>query len=665
MAIEAMRKVRVAAHKSVADDVWNRIQSLGCCQVIPASGDHAEERDAASSRARARRLDELLSEVRFVMRFLEPYAPERGGGLSKALGNLPECSASEFEAMASEEKFLESAAAARALEKRASEVKSSLSRVMGLMASLAPLSSLPYSLDFYTRGTESVQGNLFSVPSALADEFKSRISSSLGEDAEIYISPGGLKDAAKVVSVIYARSAAEKFSLAATGIQASRIEVPPQMRALPSDEISLLEEECSGLRAEEAAVSSEIGNIVEDTLKSCEVCSDKWSAERAKLEAILEGEHTGQMIVESFWIPEEKLADFKGAVSRWDELTDIAVSEPEEDDEPPVLLKNKKFFAPVEPLVSMYGVPGYRGLDPTPVMAPFFYVFFGICFGDAAYGAIIASVIVCLLLRNPVTGTTRKFMLMLIMSNLCAVIFGALTFSWFGDSITSFPFLRFLMPLARLKILDPMDDPITMLMVALAFGFVQIMTGLAIAMYDNVRKGDRFAAFADQGGWMIFLCSLVLMGLSSSGSVPLPPGIFKATSAVGAVILVATQGREKKNVFGKLFSGVMSLYSVTGYLGDLLSYSRLLALGLTSAAIGTVINLLANLVSGVPYVGALLGIFIFILGHSFGIATNVLGAFVHSLRLQYVEFFGKFYTASGEEFAPLEIKTQYVRVTGE
>jgi V/A-type H+-transporting ATPase subunit I len=164
---------------------------------------------------------------------------------------------------------------------------------------------------------------------------------------------------------------------------------------------------------------------------------------------------------------------------------------------------------------------------------------------------------------------------------------------------------------------------------------------------------------------MIFLCSLVLMGLASAGAVPLPPGLFRATAVIGALILIATQGRDKKSVLGKLFSGVMSLYNVTGYLGDLLSYSRLLALGLSSAAVGTVINLLANLVSDVPYVGVLLGVLIFVLGHSFGIAVNVLGAFVHSLRLQYVEFFGKFYTASGEEFAPLEAKTQYVRLAGE
>ncbi|MDR0764465.1 MAG: V-type ATP synthase subunit I [Synergistaceae bacterium] len=663
MAIEAMRKIRVAAHKSVADDVWNRIQRIGCCQVIPGGREHTEERDLESLRTRARGLDDLMSEVRFVMRFLEPYAAKKGG-LAEALGDLPEVSASALDAMASREKFLKTAVAVRALEKRASDAKTSLSRVTGLIASLAPLSSLPYSLDFYNRGTEAVQGNLFSVPAALVDEFKSRVSS-LGKDAEIYVLSGEMNDAAGVVSVIYARHAAEKFSIAVSGIQASRIEIPSQMTALPRDEISRLEKELSGLKAEEAAITSEIKNIADDAWKLCEVCSDKWSVERAKLEAILDGEHTEQIIVESFWIPEKKLVDFKSAVSPWKALTDIAVSEPTEGDEPPVLLKNKKFFAPVEPLVSMFGLPCYRGLDPTSIVAPFFYIFFGICFGDAAYGAIVASALIFLLLRNRVAGTIRKFMLVLIISNICAVIFGALTFSWFGDSITSFSFLRFLAPLERIKILDPMNDPMTMLFVSLAFGFVQIFIGLAIAMYDNIRNGNVFAAFADQGGWMIFLCSLVLLGLATTGAVPVSAEVFRMTAAVGALILVATQGRDKKNILGKLFSGVLSLYNVTGYLGDLLSYSRLLALGLSSAAIGTVINLLANLVSGVPYVGILFGILIFVLGHAFGIAVNVLGAFVHSLRLQYVEFFGKFYSASGEEFAPLAVKTQYVRLAGE
>jgi V/A-type H+-transporting ATPase subunit I len=128
---------------------------------------------------------------------------------------------------------------------------------------------------------------------------------------------------------------------------------------------------------------------------------------------------------------------------------------------------------------------------------------------------------------------------------------------------------------------------------------------------------------------------------------------------------VATQGRTKSNIAGKLFSGVLSLYNVTGYLGDVLSYSRLLALGLGSAAVGMVINLLAKLVAGTPYVGIPLAVLIFVLGHLFSIAVNLLGAFIHSLRLQYVEFFGKFYDANGKDFTPLRNTTTFARLSEE
>jgi V/A-type H+-transporting ATPase subunit I len=320
----------------------------------------------------------------------------------------------------------------------------------------------------------------------------------------------------------------------------------------------------------------------------------------------------------------------------------------------------------VEPLIDMYGLPAYGGFDPTAVVAPFFYAFFGICFGDAGYGLLIASLLIALLMKKKVTGTLRKFLMIMIIGNVCALIFGALTFSWFGDSIAAFPFLKILMPLKKLQILDPMGDPMTMLGVSLVFGFVQIIFGLLIAFRENLRKGDAVAAFADQGGWIIFLFGLVLLGLSSTGAIPIPTNVSAAVAIVGAVILVTTQGRSKESFFGKAFSGVMSLYNVTSYLGDLLSYSRLLALGLGSAAVGMVINMLAMLVAPSMHgFGVVIGILIFVLGHIFSMAVNLLGAFVHPLRLQYVEFFSKFYEASGEEFTPLKISTQYVDLKDE
>ena len=170
-------------------------------------------------------------------------------------------------------------------------------------------------------------------------------------------------------------------------------------------------------------------------------------------------------------------------------------------------------------------------------------------------------------------------------------------------------------------------------------------------------------AFADKGGWILFLVGLVLLGGTSSGVLPSSlSGFSKVVAAAGALVLVATQGRGKPTLFGRLLSGVLSLYNVTAYLGDTLSYSRLLALGLSSAAIGMIVNLLCTLVVGVPYVGIPLAILIFVGGHIFSIAVNILGAFIHSLRLQYVEFFSKFYEANGRPFAPFRCETQFVRL---
>jgi V/A-type H+-transporting ATPase subunit I len=211
-----------------------------------------------------------------------------------------------------------------------------------------------------------------------------------------------------------------------------------------------------------------------------------------------------------------------------------------------------------------------------------------------------------------------------------------------------------------------MNDPMTFLIISLSLGFVHIIFGLIIAMYASWKEGDKVAAIFDHAGWIVFLVSLVVMGMAMGGVINeafLAPS--KILSIISVILLIATQGREKKNIFSRLLSGVLSLYNVTGYLGDVLSYSRLLALGLGSAAVGMVINLLGTLVASTPYVGIFLAALIFIVGHTFSILVNLLGAFVHSLRLQYVEFFGKFFDAKGKDFVPLTYVPKYSRLTSE
>ena len=663
MAIAEMQKVRMAVHKSVSDEITGKLQKLGCCQFVAQNHDKVDERDIAPLRARLRKIDDLLGEARFVSRFLEPFATDKGSGIARAMGDMPEYSLDELASLASEGQFLGISTKLRELEKRLSDAKSGISRVAGLKAQLQPFEALPYSLDFYNKGTDRLLGSVYSVPLPNAPRVKTELEARFGDQVDVYALPAAEKDAAQTFSLIYPRDASEDVQKIMNGCQAGRVDVPPSLSGTASNEIVRLDEEMSELRIAEEAVTDDIVAMANDAYKKCQQFSDYWTIQKRKLDALIEGEQTEQILLIAFWMPKSCLEAFRRTVEPYKDLTEVAMIEPDEGELPPTLLKNSKMADAMEPLITMYGTPTYGGFDPTGIVTPFFYLFFGMCFGDAGYGLLISGVLLLILMRKPVTGTLKKFLVILTVSNLMAVAVGTLTFSWFGDSITAFPFLSFLKPLGAFQVLDPMNDPMTFLGISLALGFIQILVGLFIAMRENLRKGDKFAAFADQGGWVIFLCGLVLVGLASAGMLPLPTSLCAAVAAAGAIILIATQGREKPSIFGKLFSGVMSLYNVTGYLGDVLSYSRLLALGLGSAAVGMVINLLCNLVAGAGAIGVVFAVVIFVVGHTFSIAVNILGAFVHSLRLQYVEFFGKFYEASGEDFAPLSMSTQYVKLT--
>jgi V/A-type H+-transporting ATPase subunit I len=394
---------------------------------------------------------------------------------------------------------------------------------------------------------------------------------------------------------------------------------------------------------------------------------DYWTILRDRIGSMISGVPTDDVFIWSFWMPKQCRSMVEKTVAPYESLSEFSIIEPDEGELPPTLLKNPGWSSSMEPLTLMYGTPTYGGVDPTSLMAPFFFLFLGMCFGDAGYGLLLSGVFGYFIVRHQLSPTLRKFFIMLTVGMVFSVLVGALTGSWFGDSITAFPFLSSLVPIKdALQFLDPMNDPMTLLTISLGLGFIQVIFGLLIAFKNSWTNGERFEAMADHGGWIVFLTGLLLTGLSSSGSLTgSVAAVSKYIAAAGALILVATQGRTKSNIAGKLFSGVLSLYNVTGYLGDVLSYSRLLALGLGSAAVGMVINLLAKLVAGTPYVGIPLAVLIFVLGHLFSIAVNLLGAFIHSLRLQYVEFFGKFYDANGKDFTPLRNTTTFARLSEE
>jgi V/A-type H+-transporting ATPase subunit I len=667
MALAEMSKARIAVHKSVADELVEKLQALGCCEFTGEGSGAIDSSAMLQLRARQRQTDELLSDVRFTVRLLEPFEVNKGSSIARMLGDIPTIGFSELAAKADEGKFRAFVAELREKEKKATETRAENSRLKGLLTQSMLLNSIKYPLEFFTTGTEMIGGAVYTIPKSSVAGFVSGLGSELGDFVEYQKLPENEKDPVSTFAVLFKKSDLEKIQAIASEFSAGRLDVPKDFELTAEEERVKLTSEIEKTEKKEAVLCAEIASKAEEGLDMARYYGDYWSILSDRIESMISGVPTDDVFIWSFWMPRDCLGMVEKTVRLYESLSEFSLIEPDEGELPPTLLKNPGWASSMEPLTLMYGTPTYGGVDPTSLMAPFFFLFLGMCFGDAGYGLVLSGIFGYFIIKHQLSPTLRKFFIMLTVGMIVSVIFGAFTGSWFGDSITAFPFLSSLVPIKdALQLLDPMNDPMTLLAISLGLGFIQVIFGLLIAFKNSWTNGEHFEALADHGGWILFLCGLLLTGLSSSGMLTgTVASVSKYIAIAGALVLVATQGRTKSNIAGKLFSGVLSLYNVTGYLGDVLSYSRLLALGLGSAAVGMVINLLANLVAGTPYVGIPLAILIFVIGHLFSIAVNLLGAFIHSLRLQYVEFFGKFYDANGKDFTPLRNVTTFARLTEE
>ena len=326
----------------------------------------------------------------------------------------------------------------------------------------------------------------------------------------------------------------------------------------------------------------------------------------------------------------------------------VYVREPEKDEEIPTEMENKPLIKPFEVVARLYGRPVYFEVDPTPILASFFFIFFGLCMSDVGYGITLCMFSLFVLWRYKPSGGMRLLFKLFFICGISTIIIGFMIGGFFGASL--FKPLWFNMS----------EEPLRFLILALALGIVHLFTGLAIRMYTNVRAGNVKDALLDQALWLLFLSGIVLLAIGMVN--PLLGEIGKYVAIVGAVALVLTQGRAKKGIFGKLFSGLLSLYKSVGYLSDVLSYSRLLALGLATGIIAMVFNSIGAMVIGPDpnVLSVLTAAVILVVCHAFNFLLGTMGAFVHTSRLQFVEFFNKFYMGGGRRFEPFRQATKYV-----
>jgi len=361
----------------------------------------------------------------------------------------------------------------------------------------------------------------------------------------------------------------------------------------------------------------------------------------------------------------------------------------------PIALSNRSFFKPFELVVELYGIPHYFEIDPTPFLAPFFALFLAICLTDAGYGIIVALWDVIGRKIFKIGGGGKKLLLMLFITGLITIAIGIMTGGIFGIELAQLPpSLAFL---EKLTLLNPMQEPMVFLLICLALGVIHILVGIALEVWDKLRRKEIVSAILDHFSWIAIVVGLLLIlspvvsdmflggiqsgaggeGLSGTGaSISFSPeSIIKiwdtlpGYSKVGVVMLLwgvvalfLFVGRKSKSVFIRFAKGGYELYGIVQIFADILSYSRLLALGLATAVIASVINTIAAMLGETPFIGPVVMVIILIVGHLGNILISCLSGFIHTCRLQFVEFFIKFYEGGGTSFKPFQREGKYTNI---
>ncbi|WP_094549090.1 V-type ATP synthase subunit I [Petroclostridium xylanilyticum] len=527
-----------------------------------------------------------------------------------------------------------------------SSLRSEENRLLNLIATLEPWKSLAVPVD--TTSTRFTTVSLGVVPAIVDTE---KLKQDLYEQVpESYLDVINADKDQSYLFVIYYSSLEEEAmkvlkTYGFTKVAFKDLEGTIEENILKAaNEIKDIEAEREKVERNIAALANEKDNL--------EVLHDYLMVQRDRKKALSRMVKTDKVFMLEGWLPEEsgeKVRDY--ITQQWDCVVDI--QKPDKEEEYPVLLRNHSLVQPFELITELYSLPSFKGIDPNLFMAPFYFVFFGLMVSDAGYGLVMALITGIILARYKLEGLAHKLIKLLFLGGISTFIWGVMFGGWFGDILPVITQGAFSIPPLWF---NPLEDPMRLLTWAFIFGAIHLYTGMALQAYKFIRDGKWLDALFDVGFWYIFLTGFPLWILGGTIGT-----IGKYMVIAGAVLLVLTQGRTQQGIVKKLLSGVLSLYNVTGFLSDVLSYSRLLALGLATGVIATVINTMGSLF-GFNIVGIIILIIVFIGGHTFNILINALGAYVHSSRLQYVEFFGKFYEGGGKAFEPLKINTKYIQL---
>lgn len=641
-----MKKITIAASQDLKDEVLLFLQENGCMELMDIRKAIQEEEDeelilpatGISEKDGRLQTEEEYNFIRFTCDFLEKYST------AKSSGKKQHMTQEEFTNLKQESLWREICRECQETDTAISENKNKRTKISSQLehyeiwkeldvsdAELNQLKKVSYAAGTVSRRYEL---QLYEELEKSGIDYCLVPISQRQQDVNLFILCH-VNDEAAIMDILK-KHGFSKLNLDLTERPIRRIE--------------MLQEEMDELQQENSLLLEKAGKLSEN-LPYIEKIYDYISSVRDRVYAMPRLINTEKTFIAMGYIPSENAYELLRKTEEKFKDSCMIIEEPGENDQVPMLLKNNKLVEPFEAVTSMYALPTQSEVDPTPVLAPFFMLFFGMMMADIGYGLImLVGSLLFIKFKEP-EGDLGKLARLAFICSIPTIIFGILYGSFFGGAES----LLFNIELPCLWV-DPVDSPMTVLIVGMVLGVIHIFTGLGIKAYCLIRDGHFLYAVMDVFSWYALIIGLIWMFIG-----PFAKGAGTVLAIIGAATILFTAGRDNKSIVGKFFGGVYSLYGITSYLGDVLSYSRLLALGLASGLIGWSFNLLIGLLGG-GIKAILFGPIIFLAGHVFNFLIGVLGAYVHTSRLQYLEFFGKFYEGGGKAFEPLKIKTKFIKL---
>lgn len=647
MPLVEMQKIFLFAHRQEKDRVINLLRDLGTVELVDLKESNAWEKVESllvpeQADEEVARLESRLGEVRYCLDFLQRYFPERKSFIQQFVGAKANLSSREYEQyISNHEKIKDIYRACRAIDENLNELRNEETRSRNMLLGLSPWADFSLPLEEVT-DSKRVCMRLFTVPT----ENRPSLQDSLARTAPDHYLKLIFTD--KDQSCLFLVFLTEDMEpVQETLKEAGVAEISfSGISGTTAEALEALNKKLAGIQDERDALVKKVEELLDHRLHLM-AFFDYLEAERAQKEAVNNLARTETSFLMEGWIPASQVFNLEKALADKTETAILTAHDPGPEEKVPVLLQNRRYADPFEFVTKMYSTPGQHELDPTPLMAPFFFIFFGICLSDAGYGIVLSLIALFAFRKLKLEGAGRQLIKLLFLGGISALIFGALMGSWFGDLIGLEP-LWF----------NPLDDPMGMLIFCFGLGIIHIFFGMGVAAYQSIKNGKILDAIFDQGFWFVFLIGLISLAFPQFSE------IGKWVAIGGAAGLILTQGRKQKGIFKKFFGGLLSLYDVTGYLSDVLSYSRLFALGLATGVIASAINTMGGLLA-TSFIGIIIMIILLIGGHLFNLIINTLGSYVHTSRLQYIEFFGKFFEGGGRSFKPFGKTSKFVEIIEE